>query len=174
MKRHRPAVCTEEGEKKMRNADCGTRNGGHGKEENAECGLRNAEHGKQKSKIENRRAPVPSILKSEAQSAFSAVIFDLLSALLNSWKLWNEIAGSDEIGLRWRKTYIRLTYAAGRYRPYEGIIGEAATAEGLPEDRAARLIQSWNKLQPWPETGEVLKRLGRQVKLAVVTTVQKH
>jgi hypothetical protein len=146
MKRHRPAVCTEEGEKKMRNADCGTRNGGHGKEENAECGLRNAEHGKQKSKIENRRAPVPSILKSEAQSAFSAVIFDLLSALLNSWKLWNEIAGSDEIGLRWRKTYIRLTYAAGRYRPYEGIIGEAATAEGLPEDRAARLIQSWTKL----------------------------
>jgi 2-haloacid dehalogenase len=100
---------------------------------------------------------------------FSAVIFDLLSALLNSWKLWNEIAGSDEIGLRWRKTYIRLTYAAGRYRPYEGIIEEAATAEGLPEDRAARLIQSWTKLEPWPETGEVLERLRRQVKLAVVT-----
>ena len=112
--------------------------------------MRIAERGKQKSKIENRRAPVPSILKSEAQFAFSAVIFDLLSALLNSWKLWNEIAGSDEIGLRWRKTYIRLTYAAGRYRPYEGIIGEAATAEGLPEDRAARLVQSWTSSCPIP------------------------
>jgi len=145
----------------MRNADCGTRNGGHGK---------------QKSKVENRSAPVPSIVKSKAHSAirnphsgFSAVIFDLLSALLNSWKLWNEIAGSDEIGLRWRKRYIQLTYAAGRYRPYEGIIGEAATAEGIPEDRAARLIQSWTKLEPWPETAQVLERLRRQVMLAVVT-----
>ena len=32
MKRHPPAVSTEEGEKKMRNADCGTRNGGDGKQ----------------------------------------------------------------------------------------------------------------------------------------------
>jgi len=107
------------------------------------------------------------------RSAFSypyqAIIFDLLSALLNSWKLWNEIAGSDEIGLRWRKRYIQLTYAAGRYRPYEGIIGEAAAAEGIPEDRAARLIQSWAKLEPWPETEEVLDRLQQQAALAVVT-----
>jgi hypothetical protein len=140
MKRHPPAVCTEGSEKKMRNVDCGTQNGGHGK---------------QKSKVENRNPPIPSIVQSEAHSAirdpksafpYEAIIFDLLSALLNSWKLWNEIAESDEIGLRWMKTYIRLTYAAGRYRPYEGIIGEAATAEGLPEDRAARLIQSWTKL----------------------------
>src|SRR5258707_2417396 len=42
-------------------------------------------------------------------------MFDLLSALINSWKLWNEIAGSDKIGLRWRKRYIQLTYAAGRF-----------------------------------------------------------
>ncbi len=35
-----------------------------------------------------------------AHTPYRAVIFDLLSGLLNSWKLWNEIAGSDEIGLR--------------------------------------------------------------------------
>jgi 2-haloacid dehalogenase len=100
---------------------------------------------------------------------YQAIIFDLLSALLNSWKLWNEIAGSEEVGLRWRKRYIQLTYAAGRYRPYEGIIGEAADAEGIPEDRAARLIQSWAALEPWPETTEVLDRLQRQAALAIVT-----
>ncbi len=104
-----------------------------------------------------------------AHTPYRAVIFDLLSGLLNSWKLWNEIAGSDEIGLRWRKRYIQLTYAAGRYRPYEGIIGEAAATEGIPEDRAARLIQSWVKLEPWPETTEVLDRLQQQAVLAVVT-----
>jgi 2-haloacid dehalogenase len=163
MKRHPPAVSTEEGEKKMRNADCGTRNGGDGK---------------QKSKVENRSAPVPSIAKREVHSAirnpqpefpYEAVIFDLLSALLNSWKLWNEIAGSEETGLRWRKRYIQLTYAAGSYRPYEGIIGEAAAAEGVPEDRPARLIQSWAKLEPWAETAEVLDRLQHHAALAVVT-----
>jgi 2-haloacid dehalogenase len=67
------------------------------------------------------------------QKRIEAVIFDLLSAPLNSWQLWNEVAGSDEVGLRWRKRYIQLTYAAGRYRPYEGILREAAIAEGVPE-----------------------------------------
>jgi hypothetical protein len=38
----------------------------------AERGLRNGRHEKQKSKVENRSAPVPSILKSKAHSAFSA------------------------------------------------------------------------------------------------------
>jgi 2-haloacid dehalogenase len=103
------------------------------------------------------------------RTPYQAVVFDLLSALLNSWKLWNEIAGSDEIGLRWRKRYIQLTYAAGRYRPYEGIIAEEAAAEAISEDRAAKLIQSWANLEPWPEALEVLGRLQRQATLAVVT-----
>jgi 2-haloacid dehalogenase len=100
---------------------------------------------------------------------YQAIIFDLLSAILNSWQLWNEIAGCDEIGLRWRKRYIRLTYSAGRYRSYEGIVREAAIAEGVPEDRSARLIESWAKLEPWPEAGEVLQRLQGRIPLAVVT-----
>jgi 2-haloacid dehalogenase len=108
-------------------------------------------------------------MSTGSRTPYEVVIFDLLGALLDSWKLWNEIAGSDEIGLRWRKRYIQLTYAAGRYRPYEGIIAEAATAEAIPQDRAAQLIQSWAKLEPWPEAPEVLERLQRRVVLAVVT-----
>jgi hypothetical protein len=57
---------------------------------------------------------------------FDAVVFDLLTALLNSWTLWNAVAGSDAAGLRWRRKYLDLTYGAGAYRPYERIIAEAA------------------------------------------------
>ena len=98
------------------------------------------------SALRDPHSPMP------AHTRYQAVIFDLLSALLNSWKLWNEIAGSEKSGLSWRKRYIHLTYAAGKYRPYEDIIHEAAAVEGIPEDRPARLIQSWNRLEPWPET----------------------
>jgi 2-haloacid dehalogenase len=108
------------------------------------------------------------------KTPYQAVIFDLLSALLNSWKLWNEVAGSEEVGLRWRKKYIQLTYAAGKYRPYERIIAEAAAAEGISEDEPARLIQNWNELEPWPETTEVLERLQRQVVLAIVTNCSER
>lgn len=135
----------------------------------AEGQMGDTESRRRKSKIEVRRFQVSSKARRIPQSEFSAVIFDLLSALLNSWKLWNEVAGSDESGLRWRKRYIQLTYAAGSYRPYEGIIEEAAAAEGIPEDRPARLIQSWAKLEPWPETAEVLDRLQQHAALAVVT-----
>ena len=108
------------------------------------------------------------------KTPYQAVIFDLLSALLNSWKLWNEVAGSEEVGLRWRKKYIQLTYAAGKYRPYEGIIAEAAAAEGISEGEPARLIQNWNELEPWPETTEVLERLQRPVVLAIVTNCSER
>ncbi len=29
---------------------------------------------------------------------YDAVVFDLLTGLIDSWSLWNEIAGSDLIG----------------------------------------------------------------------------
>jgi hypothetical protein len=57
---------------------------------------------------------------------YDAVIFDLLTALLDSWSLWNTAAGSAEEGMRWRRKYLELTYAAGAYRPYQTIVAEAA------------------------------------------------
>ena len=65
------------------------------------------------------------------QDKYDAVIFDLLTALLNSWSLWNDVAGDDSLGWDWRKRYLQLTYRAGTYRPYEGIIREAALDVGL-------------------------------------------
>jgi 2-haloacid dehalogenase len=56
------------------------------------------------------------------QGNYDAVVFDLLTALIDSWTLWNRAAGSAEHGLRWRRAYLALTYAAGPYRPYADIV----------------------------------------------------
>ena len=56
---------------------------------------------------------------------YDAVVFDLLTALIDSWTLWNQAAGSAEGGLRWRREYLTLTYAAGPYRAYTDIVREA-------------------------------------------------
>jgi hypothetical protein len=47
---------------------------------------------------------------------YDAIVFDLLTALIDSWTIWNRAAGSAEDGLRWRREYLALTYAAGPYR----------------------------------------------------------
>jgi 2-haloacid dehalogenase len=103
------------------------------------------------------------------QGQYRAVMFDLLTALLNSWSLWNTVAGSEEVGFEWRKKYLQLTYQAGPYRSYEGIIKEAAQAVGIPDARADALIQRWGELAPWPETPQVVRALLEQVPVAVAT-----
>jgi 2-haloacid dehalogenase len=100
---------------------------------------------------------------------YHAVMFDLLTALLDSWSLWNKVAGSEGVGLDWRKRYLQLTYNAGPYRSYEAIIKEAAHEVGLPEGCAEELIRRWGELAPWPETPEVVRTLSEKVPVAVAT-----
>ena len=104
-----------------------------------------------------------------AQKPCQAVIFDLLTALLNSWSLWNKVADSDGVGFNWRARYLQLTYQAGLYRSYEGIIKEAAHEAGVPEAHAEELLQRWSELEPWPETPQVLHAFSEKVPIAVVT-----
>ncbi len=104
-----------------------------------------------------------------SQKPYQAVMFDLLTALLNSWSLWNKVAGSDGVGFNWRTRYLQLTYHAGPYRSYEGIIKEAAHEVGVPEARAEELIQRWGELEPWPETSQVVHALLQKVPVAVAT-----
>ncbi|KAL2005098.1 hypothetical protein VTN00DRAFT_2948 [Thermoascus crustaceus] len=102
--------------------------------------------------------------------ATKAVIFDLLTALLDSWSFWNAAAGSEDAGRRWRTRYLELTYACGAYRPYEDLVAESAIDTGLPADAVSKLLASWDSLQPWPEAVEVLKTLrNRGYGLGVVT-----
>ena len=104
-----------------------------------------------------------------SQKSYQAVMFDLLTALLDSWSLWNKVAGSEEVGLDWRQRYLQLTYQAGPYRSYEGIIKEAAHEVGVPYARAEELMQRWGELEPWPETPQVVHALLEKVPVAVAT-----
>lgn len=100
---------------------------------------------------------------------YDAVVFDLLTALIDSWTLWNSAARSAEDGPRWRRKYLELTYGTGAYRPYESIVREAAEASGVGTAAADRLVASWSDLSPWPEAPHVLDVLGTRVPLAVAT-----
>ncbi|HTE70269.1 MAG TPA: haloacid dehalogenase, partial [Actinomycetes bacterium] len=47
---------------------------------------------------------------------YAAVLFDLLTGLLDSWSLWDAVARDEGTGRRWRTAYLRRMYAVGRYR----------------------------------------------------------
>lgn len=98
-----------------------------------------------------------------------AVLFDLLTALLDSWTSWNHAAGSEAAGRAWRAAYLRLTYGCGRYIAYEQLVREAATEVGLPESAALALEANWLKLAPWSGAVDALQALSPHCKLAVVT-----
>jgi 2-haloalkanoic acid dehalogenase type II len=96
-------------------------------------------------------------------------LFDLLTALIDSWTLWDAIAGNSDDGRRWRAAYLKNTYGEGRYRPYEALVGEAAVAVGLSADLGERLTARYGELMPWPEVAEVLGALQGTVPLGIVT-----
>lgn len=88
-----------------------------------------------------------------------AVVFDLLTALLDSWSVWDAAAESEADGRRWRARYLELTYGCGAYRPYEVLVAEAARDAGLPPTAPAALHTGWDGLKPWPEAPSVLRDL---------------
>ncbi|HYM73511.1 MAG TPA: HAD-IA family hydrolase [Stellaceae bacterium] len=98
-----------------------------------------------------------------------AVLFDLLTALIDSWTLWNTVAGSEADGRRWRGAYLERTYGEGRYRPYELLVQEAAEAVGLARGLGERLAERYAELAPWPEVAAVLGPLQGGVRLGIVT-----
>jgi 2-haloalkanoic acid dehalogenase type II len=104
-----------------------------------------------------------------ADTRYDAVVFDLLTALIDSWTLWNAAAGSPADGLRWRRKYLALTYRQGAYRPYEAIVRAAAEQSGVGAHCADTLVRRWDELPPWPETVEVVGALARRLPLGVAT-----
>jgi 2-haloalkanoic acid dehalogenase type II len=101
---------------------------------------------------------------------YDAVLCDLLTALLDSWSLWNEVASGEETGLRWRREYLRRTYATAAYRPYEVLVAEAAREVGLDPRLADALAARYGELKPWAGVAEELGALAASgVQLGVVT-----
>ena len=101
---------------------------------------------------------------------YRAVVLDLLTAVLDSWTVWDAAADGTEPGRRWRARYLELTYGCGPYRPYEDLVAEAARDAGLSSSAPAALHEHWDRLAPWPEVPGVLADLrSRGVLLGIAT-----
>ena len=105
---------------------------------------------------------------------YRAILFDLLTALLDSWALWNRVAGGEAAGRAWRAAYLGLTYGCGAYQPYESLVALAARNTGLPEAKARELEEGWGELAPWPEAPQVLRELSAAHRLGVVTNCSER
>lgn len=100
---------------------------------------------------------------------YDAVLFDLLTALLDSWTLWAEVAGDPRAARRWRERYLALTFSAGGYVPYESLVARAAEMEGLDPALAPRLTQAYGQLRPWLEAPRVLTAIAATMRIGTVT-----
>ena len=98
-----------------------------------------------------------------------AVLFDLLTALLDSWASWNAAAGSEAAGRAWRAEYLRLTYDCGAFVQYEDLVRTAACTTGLAVTVADALEARWPTLPIWSGAQAALDALQGRAKLAVVT-----
>jgi len=105
---------------------------------------------------------------------YDAVIFDVLTGLIDSWTLWNAVAGDPETGTRWRHHYLQLTYRVGDYQPYEELVVQSAVECDLGEAIGLSLIERWDELKAWPDAKRVLSALKQHAPLAVVTNCSEH
>jgi phosphoglycolate phosphatase-like HAD superfamily hydrolase len=110
-----------------------------------------------------------------------AVLFDLLTALLDSWSLWSSTLitlqhpSPSSKALAWRTRYLELTFDCGAYIPYEAIVTQAAEDVGLPGYAGDVLREKWAELEPWSEVKDVLGRLREKgYRLGVVTNCSRE
>ena len=92
---------------------------------------------------------------------------------MDSWSVWERVAGEPALGRRWREESLKLVTTAGAYRSYETIVAEATTALGLPLAKADELLSAWPTLAPYPEVPAILQALqGRR--LGIVTNCSQR
>jgi 2-haloacid dehalogenase len=102
-------------------------------------------------------------------------LFDLLTALLDSWSLWNSVAGGEKAGRQWRAAYLRRTYGVGAYRPYETLVAEAAAEVSLDPRLADDLAARYGELRPWPGVaGELQQLTAAGIKLGIATNCSEE
>lgn len=103
-----------------------------------------------------------------------AIVFDLLTALLDSWKVWDASIPDSERsianGQTWREEYLNLTYGCGAYKPYEDLVAQSARNVGLSSRCSEILLENFDDIKPWPEVPGVLANFkGRGIRMGVVT-----
>jgi 2-haloacid dehalogenase len=98
------------------------------------------------------------------------VLLDLLMAVMNSVQVWIAAAGDADRGLAWRDGTTRRMVEAGRYRPYDGLVNEAAAEIGLGDAAVTVLRDGWRRMTPWPDA-TAIARLA--IQFGMVTNTSK-
>src|SRR5713226_9670587 len=79
------------------------------------------------------------------------VACDLLTALVDSWGLWERVAGDPERGRRWRQVSLRMVTSSGAYRPHEAVVSAATEERGPPAAKTTEPPQRGGELEPCPD-----------------------
>jgi 2-haloacid dehalogenase len=104
--------------------------------------------------------------------AYAAVGFDLLTALLDTWSLWSDVAGDRALGMRWHGASQALLRGRN-YRPFEDIVRESASEVGVDAKQASELLRRWGDFEPWPDVAPVLERLDSTKRFIVTNCSRK-
>jgi 2-haloacid dehalogenase len=103
---------------------------------------------------------------------YEAVGFDLLTALLHTWPLWEDVAGDPAAGQAWHAASQALL--RGRpYYPFEDNLRRAAIDVGLPGEAAGELTRRWGEFEPWPDTAATLAALPAMLRFIVTNCSQR-
>ena len=89
---------------------------------------------------------------------YAAIGFDLLTALLDTWSLFADVAGGRDLGMRWHAASQSLLRGKP-YRPFEDVVRDAAGVAGVERTKADVLLRRWGESTPWPDVPDVLARL---------------
>jgi len=105
---------------------------------------------------------------------YDAVLFDLLSALLDSWALWDDVAGGSSLGREWRMHFLDAACRTASYRPYLGLVAESANAVGIAKTQADMLGNRWSELIPWPEATSIVAEIASTTKIGVISNCSEE
>jgi 2-haloalkanoic acid dehalogenase type II len=103
---------------------------------------------------------------------YSAVGFDLLTALLDTWSLWSDVAGDPALGMRWHAASQALLRGK-RYRSFEDIVRESASEVGVGAKGADELFRRWGEFEPWPDVPPILQRIDGMRRFVVTNCSRK-
>ena len=103
---------------------------------------------------------------------YAAIGFDLLTALLDTWSLWSDVAGGRALGMRWHAAAQELLRGK-RYRPFDDVVREAASQVGVPRAGADALLRRWGEFEPWPDVPPVLAKLDGTKRFIVTNCSRK-
>jgi 2-haloalkanoic acid dehalogenase type II len=103
---------------------------------------------------------------------YAAIGFDLLTALLDSWSLFADVAGGRDLGMRWHAASQSLLRGKA-YRPFEDIVRDAAGVVGVERTKADELLSRWGECKPWPDVPDILPHL-KGYRLFIVTNCSER